>query len=268
MKIHFKKQFGQNFLINSKYIMNLVDSLHLEDNDTVLEIGPGHGAVTEILLNRCRKVMTVEIDDDFVEYLNNRFRSYVLNQRLQIIHKDILYLNIPEIIRDKNYKAVGSLPYNISKKIIRNFIESNKRPLIMSFIVQKEVALDYTAIPPKATFLSNFIKIFCRAKFIKVVPKECFKPEPKVDGAIIYFEARKYIMKDYDKFIRFLKSSFLNPRKMLVNNLSAIYRIEKEELRKFLEKIDINQNIRASELEFNRWISLYNYINREKQTFQ
>lgn len=264
MKVDFKKRFGQNFLIDNVYTNLLVKSANVFRSDLILEVGSGHGAVTERILKRCKKVFAVEIDDDFVELLKSRFKNYILKDQLKIIHEDILSLDISKIIGDEKYKVIGSLPYNISKKIIMKFLESKDKPSIMSFILQKEVAKNYTTVSPKATFLSNYAEIFSKATFIKSVPKESFKPKPKVDGGIITFQMKKEHIEDYRKFIRFLKSSFMMPRKKLVNNLSGIYRIDKIILKGIFREIGINEDARASVLEFSQWVSLYEKIREEK----
>lgn len=260
MKVNFKKRFGQNFLINNKYAGNLVKAVHIAESDILLEIGPGHGAVTELLLGRCKKVIVIEIDEDFINFLTSRFQSYISSSQLEIIHKDILVLDISEVVEKRDYKVIGSLPYNISKKIIKKFFETNHKPSFISFILQKEVAENYTAVPPRATFLSNYAKVFSKATFIKTVPKESFKPRPKVDGGIITFQMQNIQVKNYRKFISFLKSAFMMPRKKLVNNLSGIYRLDKDVLRRGFKKNGIDEDARASVLEFQQWIDLYKFI--------
>jgi len=256
----FKKEFGQNFLLNQEFAHDLVKAADLKRNDTVLEIGPGHGAVTEVILNECSKVIAVEIDERFLKYLRNRFSKYIKNEKLRILQMDILNLNVNSLFKDRNYKIIGSLPYNISKKIIRKFLECESKPSLMSFILQKEVAESYTAEPPKATFLSNYVKISGKTKFHEVIPKESFNPIPKVNGAIISIKLSKKNIKNKKQLIKFLKLSFLLPRKKLINNLKGIYHIDKELIKKEFERIGIEPNARASEVKFKQWVELFDYI--------
>lgn len=255
--IKAKKQLGQNFLENIVYIDNLVQAAQINKEDTVIEIGPGKGAVTSFLIQEADKVIAIEIDDNLVGYLRNYFKKY---DNFNLIHKNILKLNI-ESLELETYKLIGSLPYNISKQIIKKFLESQKKPEIMAFIIQNEVALDYAASSPKASFLSNFASLYSEVEYIQKVPKEFFSPIPKVDGAIITFKPYN-TTKNYYKIVKFIKSGFLNQRKKLINNLSAIFHIEKGELKKIFNKLDIDPNARASNLSLDNWNQLYQIIKK------
>jgi 16S rRNA (adenine1518-N6/adenine1519-N6)-dimethyltransferase len=257
MKDYFKKQFGQNFLTNRAYAKKLVKSADVKDDDIVVEIGAGAGMVTQYLVSIARKVFAVEIDKRFVKLLMSRFKEELNSKKLVIVNEDILKLEVNRLkLKVGEYKVIGSLPYNISKKIIRKFFEEEIQPESVSIIIQKEVAEDYAAKPPKATFLSNYVRLFSNVEFVEVVPKEFFNPEPKVDGAIIRFKIKDFRLKNRNRFIRFLKSAFLNPRKKLINNLSGIYKKEKSELVKLFEKIGIEVNARASNLKLGQWRKL------------
>jgi 16S rRNA (adenine1518-N6/adenine1519-N6)-dimethyltransferase len=263
MNIGFRKEWGQNFLTSRDWAKKLVGAANITRDDIVLEIGAGAGMVTQYLVEVARKVIAIEIDKRFVKLMKNRFKEEIDNEKLEIKNEDVLKIEVEGCwLKARNYKLVGSLPYNISKKIIKKFLEEERFPSSITVIIQKEVAEDYVAKVPKATFLSNYVKIFGEAEFVDVVPKEVFNPMPKVDGAIIQLKIKseKLKVKDWDKFTKFLKSAFLNPRKKLINNLSGIYKLEKSKLAKIFGSIGIEVNARAANLQFEEWLGLYDKL--------
>jgi 16S rRNA (adenine1518-N6/adenine1519-N6)-dimethyltransferase len=251
----FKKQFGQNFLTSREYAKKLVEAADINEEDVVVEVGAGAGMVTQYLAPKAKKIFAIEIDKRFVRMLKMRFAD---DENVEIVNRDILKIK-NEKLRINNYKVVGSLPYNISKKVIKKFLEAETQPSSIIVIIQKEVVQDYVARPPKATFLSNYASIFGSAELVEIVPKEFFNPEPKVDGAIIKFKIKngKLKIKEESKFIKFLKSAFLNPRKKLVNNLVGIYKIDKQKLLKIFKRLRISENARASEITMDCWKKLF-----------
>lgn len=258
---YFKKEFGQNFLTSRKYAKRLVKACNVDINDIVLEVGAGAGMVTQYLVCKAKQVIAIEIDERFTALLENRFKEDVEECNLKIINKDILRLDVNNYdLKIKEYKVIGSLPYNISKRIIKNFLEEDNYPASITVIIQKEVAEDYVAVPPRAKFLSNYVKIFGDAELVEVVPKEVFNPMPKVDGAILKIKVRGSRIEDSKKFIKFLKSAFLNPRKKLVNNLSAIYSTDKKRLLNIFSSLKVDANARASNLELKQWQGIYKNI--------
>ncbi|MBN2015921.1 ribosomal RNA small subunit methyltransferase A [Candidatus Dojkabacteria bacterium] len=260
MNNYFRKEFGQNFLTSRDFAKKLVESACIRKEDLIIEIGPGAGMVTQYLVHEACKVIAIEIDERFVRLLRNRFLD---EDHIEIIHDDILKCDVSRSIpKGEGYKVIGSLPYNISKEVIKKFIEVENPPEDITVIIQKEVAEDYAAKFPRATFLSNYASVFCDVEYICTVPKEFFNPEPKVDGAIIRFVIKneKLGIENRKKFVKFLKSSFLNPRKKLVNNLSGIYKIDKAELLKIFSDLKIGENARASELELDQWMRLHSWI--------
>jgi len=250
MHHNFKKQFGQNFLKSKQTIDKLISSLGIKPGDSVIEVGPGDGRVTEALLSTSAQVTAVEIDRDLMPLLEEKFAS---NEDLQLINQSILDFVPPK----GKYKVVGSLPYNLSKKIIRKFIEEENKPEIMSFIIQKEVAQDYAANAPRGTFLSNFADIFYEVKYIGKVKKEYFVPKPRVDGGILQFTLKlepEINPKDYEKFSKFLKNCFRQPRKKLSKVLKSIYK--EKDWNTIFESTTIEPNARAANLTLEEFIEI------------
>jgi 16S rRNA (adenine1518-N6/adenine1519-N6)-dimethyltransferase len=258
---YFKKEFGQNFLTDIETAIEFVEHAGIKGEDTVIEIGPGEGVITQFLLQEAKKVICVEIDVRFVNELRHKFKSYIKTGKLEVIHSDVLELSAASL-QLPAYKIVGSLPYNISKQIIKKFLEAENPPESMTFIIQKEVAEDYAAKPSKATFLSNYASLFSDVKYLQKVRKEFFKPQPKVEGGIIKFTMTNDQISETEReaLVKFLKSAFLNPRKKLLKNLNSIYRIDKENLKSIFQKVGVGENARASELKLDQWKKLHSYI--------
>ena len=260
----YRKSLGQNFLTSRDVAQELVGAADIGQNDTVVEVGPGGGMVTQYIVNECKQLIAVEYDERFIKMLKNRFLD---DSNFRIIHKDILTFEPDKFnLSQRGYKVIGSLPYNISKKIIKKFLEEKIQPESITVIIQKEVAEDYSADVPKATFLSNYIQIYGRCDFLQVVSKSDFNPQPKVDGAIIRINLTKFPKYNAKKFSKFLKNAFMNPRKKLLNNLSSYFKLEKERLKEIFSSLEIDSNSRASNLEFEVWEKLYQKVLGKNKT--
>ncbi len=244
----FKKQFGQNFLRKDRFVKALVSELSLEADDTVLEVGPGQGKVTAELLKKAMTVVAVEVDYQLIPQLAARFPDL---ERFKLIHADILKVDLVDLKIPKKYKLVGSLPYNISKQIIRMFATHHSPPEIMAVIVQAEVAKEYNCQPPKATFLSNWIKIYANVRKAETIPAQNFFPTPKVDGGILVISPHKPVP-HHSKIERILRWGFASPRKTLRNNLISA-RLPAEEIDRAWEQLGLTPSCRASEIDFSTW---------------
>lgn len=251
----FKKQFGQNFIRSTAVIKQILDFLEIQPEDNIIEIGPGDGRFTEELTNHnLGKLILVEIDTDLISFLNSKFGDQISSDKLEILNQNILDINLSTF--DFQAKLYGSLPYNISKRIISKFIESENLPERMIFIVQKEVAQDYVAKVPDASYLSNYIKIFADTKLVLKVPKEQFYPMPKVDGGVLFIKPRKVDLKEGRAIAKFIFNGFRNKRKKLSKVLNSIYR-DIDWVKEF-EALKLNPNARAQELEYETWLKLFN----------
>jgi 16S rRNA (adenine1518-N6/adenine1519-N6)-dimethyltransferase len=251
---NFKKQFGQNFIKHIPSVLKTVDALEVTAEDEILEIGPGDGRFTEAILNLTETITLVEIDRDLTEYLSFKFQDF---KKIQIINSDILEFDL-SIYENKDYKVFGALPYNISKPIIAKFLETAFKPKCLVFIIQNEVAEDYAAKVPKATFLSNYASIFSNVEYLGRIEKEYFEPQPKVHGGILKITPKTDIIDNARDIAKFIKIGFRNPRKKLTNSLRTLYKdINWEEK---LEQSNISITSRAAELSLTNWIDLFNSI--------
>lgn len=257
---NFKKQFGQNFINHIPSLLRTIDALELKTDDNVLEIGPGDGRFSEVILSSTQNLTLVEIDSELIGYLNYVFKDY---SNLKVINSDILEFNL-DVFKDKQYKVFGALPYNISKPIIAKFLETDIKPELMVFVTQLEVAEDYCSKTPKSSFLSNYAQIYADFEFMGKIEKEYFEPQPKVHGGIIRITPKKEIPEYAKELTKFIKIGFRNPRKKLTNSLKTLFK--DMDWNEILSSLNIPNSVRASELTINNWIELFKYYDQYKTT--
>ena len=186
-----KKSLGQNFLINEEIAENIADSADLSGRDNVLEIGPGKGILTKYLAQKAENVLALEIDFNLAKKLDGE--NY---KNTKIIKGDILKINLPKLIEEnhfKNYKVVANLPYYITSKIIRLFLETKYPPSEMILMVQKEVGERIIALDRKESILSISVKFYADPEILFFVSRKNFDPAPEVDSAVIKITRKKKI---------------------------------------------------------------------------
>ncbi|KKQ53043.1 MAG: Ribosomal RNA small subunit methyltransferase A [Parcubacteria group bacterium GW2011_GWD2_38_11] len=262
--IKAKKSLGQNFLKDADVLGRIIKAANLSQDDVVIEVGPGQGALTELLAGVCKKVIAIELDDRLIEPLHTKF---VDNRNVEIIHDDILKLNLPALMEQqlkdnntKDYKVVANIPYYITAPIIRLFLETKIPPSEVIFMVQKEVAERICAKPGAISILAVSVQYYAKAEFLFTVFKESFEPVPKVDSAIIKITHNSQLTTDNKektkKFFRVVKSGFSAKRKTLINNLSNGLQIDKKEIEEKLGSIGFSPSVRAQELGVEDWKKL------------
>lgn len=254
-KHDFQKKWGQNFLRGDRYAQGLVKSANVEKGDVVVEIGPGDGRVTNLLLQAGAKVLAIEVDYSLLPKLLKRFGD---NQDFQLIHQDILQTDVVAEVEKlgwgNKFKVVGSLPYNISKKIIEQLITAPIQPIVCAFIVQEEVAQDYAAKAPKASSLSNWVQLHAQAKKMLSIPKQQFHPAPKVNGGILQLIPHKnFDQTTIQSLQKIIRLGFSSPRKTLWNNLKSLPALNSLTATEFHDKFGISEFTRPAELELSQW---------------
>jgi 16S rRNA (adenine1518-N6/adenine1519-N6)-dimethyltransferase len=264
MKIIPKKSLGQNFLKDDTVLQRIIKSANLSTEDTVIEIGPGKGVLTEKLAAVCKKVLAIELDERLIEVLYTKFAG---NQKIEIIQGDILKINLPELVKKelkaneaKSYKLVANIPYYITAPIIRLLLETQYPPAEIILMVQKEVAERICAQAGKMSLLAVAVQYYAQPEYLFAVPATAFVPAPKVDSAVIRitnYESRIMNGKeDIKKFFRIVRAGFSAKRKTLANNLSNSLKIDKNIIEKTLIKIGFSKNTRAQELGVEDWKEL------------
>lgn len=241
-----KKSLGQNFLIDNNVINKISDSINANENDLIIEIGPGMGALTKVLKNKGCNIICYEIDTDMIPYLNK-----LIDDKLKVIYCDVLNSNIKEDIKDIKYNnlyIVGNLPYYITTSIIKFLINEDLPIHEMVFMVQEEVADRFTADARTSDYgsITLFLKYHFNLEKLFRVSKKCFSPIPKVESAIIKFSKRlNKLDVDKEKYFEIVKESFKMKRKTLKNNLS---KYDFDKVKKVLNKYNLPDTVRAEEL--------------------
>src|SRR3989344_959685 len=260
-----KKSLGQHFLTKKTVAEDLVRAAGVGGEDTVIEVGPGRGFITEELLKRARTVIAVEKDGELVKFLKEKLAEEMKNGRLVVIHGDILKIfPFPHNLLPNSYKLVGAIPYYITGKLIRTVLELEHKPSIVALIIQKEVAERACAKdgPPsrnasarqgKESLLSLGIKAFGRPRYVHTVPRQFFSPPPKVSSAIFTIE---HVSKDFftnqgispDYFFKILHAGFAHKRKMLLSSLRDGMGIDEAELMHAFGSCGIPPKVRPEDM--------------------
>ncbi len=259
---NFKKKWGQNFLRNVDMVLTLLTAADLQKEDRILEIGPGDGAVTEFVIENVDFTLAVDIDPEAVNKLKEKFGHY---ESFEIKNISIMDVRLNELTSGyKINKIIGSLPYNLSKKIISKFCEYPDNVFeSCTFIIQKEVAHSYAGIGKKGTFLNNLFQVSNNIELIADIEKSNFFPVPQVDGSIIKFTPRKKLKikpSEYASYKKFLRNSFRNPRKKLKKNLRSIYKNYNWD--DIFNSLDFKETTRVEELSNDEIIKLFELFNK------
>ena len=230
-RIYAKKSLGQHYLRDKNIKNKIIKSLDLNPNDTVVEIGCGRGALTDLIIGKVLKFYGIELDENLFMNLREKYQS----ENVEIINKDARSVNISELIGNNSYKFVGNLPYNHANKIILNFLQNDFQPEIMIVMVQLEVAQRIAGIPKFRGYLSAIMDTYCESKILFKVNAKSFYPKPKVDSAVIQLIPRKTPLinkQDINDFFNFVANSFVSRRKTILNGLSMGNKISKYKITK------------------------------------
>lgn len=247
------KSLGQHWLKNREILADIARFAGLTDQDTVLEIGPGPGTLTSVLLSQAKKVIAVEFDEDLANKLPKQFPG----KNLQVVHSDILSFDLGQL--PAGYKVVANVPYYITSKIVQMLMTAENKPAIVVLLVQKEVAERLAAVGGKHSILSVSAQLFADVRLGDKVPAHFFDPAPKVDSQVVILQPHSQpLFENFNQgaFFRVVKAGFSNKRKKLISSLSAGLAISKDEMNKILEKLDINPDQRAENLSLHEWWSL------------
>ncbi len=251
-----KKSFGQNFLVDPGYIQKIVDSLALTEDDTVVEIGAGRGALTEILVEKAAKVFAIELDRDLIPVLRERFGTL---PNFELVDADALTIDFSIFTRTEHKpKLVANLPYNISTAILQRLIDQRFVFSEMILMFQREVANRISARPGNSErgFLTVLVEAaFSVEKLFDVSPK-AFMPQPKVVSAIVRLYPRDSEVRNEEAFRKLLTACFAKKRKTIGNNLKTAF----GDWRQALETAAIDANRRAETLTMDEWLRLHEAI--------
>ncbi len=256
MSHHPRKRFGQNFLRDERVIHAIVAAISPRPDEHLVEIGPGQGALTRLLLPECRRLDTVELDRDLVDYLHKKFAG---EEKLRIHSGDALKFDFASLSAGERLRIIGNLPYNISTPLLFHLFEQGDCIRDMHFMLQKEVVDRMVADPGTADFgrLSVMLQYRFHMERLFVVPPGAFNPAPKVDSAIVRLipkPASELTVRDEALMAKLVLAAFGQRRKMLRNNLREF--VDEAGL----ERVGIKPTARAEELGVADYVSLTNAL--------
>ena len=251
----FKKNFGQNFLVDERVLGKIVSSAEISKDDVVIEVGPGIGTLTQALAKEAYKVVAVEIDTTLVPILGELLSDF---DNIEIINEDILKVDVNAIAEkypDKKIKMVANLPYYITPPIIMNVLENHIPVESITVMIQKEVAYRMKAQPSTKDYgsLSLAVQYYCEPYLVANVPQNCFMPRPNVDSAVIKLTVmdKPKVQVNNEKFMfEFIKAAFSQRRKTLVNCIfsSGLLTLSKDEIGKMLNGLGYDERVRGESL--------------------
>ena len=252
ISVRAKKSLGQHFLTSQKVVDIIVAEAKLTRSDTVLEIGPGRGILTHALLQIAGHVIAVEKDEKLTHKLELQFKHDVDQKKLTLIPTDILTLPFGKYI-PKDFIVVANIPYYITGRLLRKLLSGKWQPKRVVLMLQHEVAERIVARTGKESLLSIGVRAYGTPRYIFKVYKRHFKPQPKVDSAVLSIEniSRSFFKKRDEKlFFQLVRNGFSHKRKLLKRNVEPFFTKNTE--RVFL-KCGIRSNIRAEEVSLKQW---------------
>lgn len=260
----FQKKFGQNFLIDTHILERIIDEAGISKSDTVLEIGPGIGTMTQYLCENAGQVIAVEIDKALIPILADTLSDY---DNITILNDDILKVDINKLVEEKNegrpIKVVANLPYYITTPIIMGLFERKVNVESITVMVQKEVAQRMQACPGTKDYgaLSLAVQYYAVPKIVSNVPPNCFMPRPNVSSAVIRLVLHKkpvIQVKSEELLFRIIRASFAQRRKTLMNSIynSGELNITKEQVADALKQMGLSENIRGEALSLEQFAKL------------
>jgi 16S rRNA (adenine1518-N6/adenine1519-N6)-dimethyltransferase len=277
--IHPKKSLGQNFLVDPTHRARIVAAADLASGDTVLEIGPGPGVLTELIAQQAGRVVAVELDDRLIPFLRQRFAD---QPHVVIVHGDILEVDVGALMREvrswrleaggpellpassiqlpvSGYKVIANLPYYITSAAIRHLLESVPPPELLVLTVQREVAERMVAAPPEMSLLALGVQYYATARIVERIPAGAFYPRPKVDSAVVRLERRSEPVASgvtVEAYFRVARAGFSQPRKQLRNSLASGLAVSPATAETWLASAAVAPQRRAETLTLQEWGAL------------
>jgi 16S rRNA (adenine1518-N6/adenine1519-N6)-dimethyltransferase len=265
----FKKSLGQNFLIDTNILNNIVRAADLDEEQAVIEIGPGIGALTEQLARAAGKVVAIELDQRLLPILKDTLAPY---PNVEVVHGDVLKVDLHQLIRErlgqyKRINVVANLPYYVTSPILMKLLEEQLPLRRIVVMMQKEVAERISAKPGGKEYgaLSIMAQYYAEASIAMIVPHSVFIPQPNVDSAVLKLDIREtppVDITDRNLFFKVIKTSFGQRRKTIFNNLlnGMFSKEERDILIAVLEKAQIEPTRRGETLSMNEFALLTNTI--------
>ncbi len=249
--VYAKKSFGQNFLVDRNYIAKIIAALNLNEGETIIEIGAGRGALTEILIESGANVFAIEFEREMISVLRQRFTG---KENFQLVESDALDIDYSSFIvhpSSLKLKLVANLPYNISTAILQKLIEQRHCFSELVLMFQREVVERITAQAGNSErgFLTVLTEAYLDAEKLFDVPPNAFSPAPKVWSAVVRLTPSENQIENEKPFRRIVSAGFRQKRKTIANNL----RSEFENVEQILDECGVDRQRRAETLTLNEW---------------
>lgn len=262
----FKKRFGQHLLIDKNHLRKIINAIDLKPDDLVLEIGAGTGILTKELAKCAKKIYAVEVERDVIKQLKTNVGDI---QNVEIIEADFLKLDLNKIF-DKPFIVVGNIPYNITSQIlIKLFGEIDNIPSHLWMLrkvfltIQLEVAKRIVADPGNKDYspFSILVQYFTDPKILFKVPANAFYPRPNVNSAFVCFNVKEKLQKVKNPALlkNIIRTAFQQRRKKIINSINKVF-TDKKVLTQKLNSLNLDQNLRAEDLEFEKYLELSNSL--------
>jgi 16S rRNA (adenine1518-N6/adenine1519-N6)-dimethyltransferase len=251
------KAFGQNFLVDHDVLLHIVEAAEIHADDQVLELGAGTGVLTRELAKRAKRVVAVELEREILSLLTKTTRNYT---NVEIMERNLLYVDPREIFGSDPYKLVANLPYYITALTFRHFLESANPPRLFVVMVQYEVAQRIVAAPGDLSLLGVSVQFYGEPKIIAHVPARAFYPAPRVDSAILRIDLKDQVPLtpgERDSFFRLVQAGFSERRKQIHNSLAHGLHRKNVDVQPWLLAANIDPSRRAETLSIEDWLRLW-----------
>jgi 16S rRNA (adenine1518-N6/adenine1519-N6)-dimethyltransferase len=256
-----RRALGQHWLADRRVLGRIARSARVEPGDTVVEVGAGPGALTELLAARASRLIAVEVDSRLAAGLRERFSR---RDNVSVVEADVLALDPEETLSRGGgglpYVVVGNLPYAIGSAIVRHFLAARAQPRWLLVTLQAEVARNMAAAPGAMSYLSVETQYYAEPTLLFEIPPLAFRPPPKVRSALLRLETRRgagVLVDDREAFFRLAQAGFAAPRKQLRNALAVGLRCPPAEAERLLAEAGIEPARRAQTLSLEEWAALY-----------
>ena len=258
----FTKSLGQNFLVDDSVLDDIIDGAEVNNEDFIIEIGPGVGTLTAQLLMKAKKVTAIELDSDLIPILEKELGDH---ENFNLIHKDALKVDFNELIGDeKNVKLVANLPYYVTTPIILKLLKDGYNFQSLTIMIQKEVAERINAVPNCKAYgaLSVLVQYYCDTSIVRTVAPTSFIPRPKVESIVIKLDRLDKPRAETKnvKFMFELVRAGFNMRRKTLWNAAKTLKVNKEKLEEAFEKSGIDPKRRAETLTVQEFATLADCI--------
>ena len=254
-----KKSLGQHWLNDATSLEAIAAAAELSDTDTVLEIGPGPGALTKLLVHKAKHVVAIELDDNLAAQLPQTVQA----ANLEVVNADILHYDLGQLPAD--YKVVANIPYYLTSHLLRILSEASSPPTTMVLLIQKEVAERVAAQPGAMSILSVSVQLYYSVELGPIISADKFVPPPKVDSQVLILKRLEQSLvpaEEVKAFLQVVKAGFAARRKTLLNSLAGGLREEKSVVEAALQTANLQPQQRPQELSLQQWFDLYKALHK------